>query len=120
MLTLDSSRRYYLYRAPADMRKGFNGLSGLVRDGMQGDPLSGVVYIFVNRKRDRLKLLLWDTTGFVIWYKRLERGTFELPETKNGVSSALIPRETLLLMLEGIELKSVPKRKRYRHLKVAQ
>ena len=113
MLALESSRRYFLYRGPADMRKGFNGLGGLVRNAMKANPLSGDVFIFVNRRRNRIKLLVWDRTGFVVWYKCLEQGTFEIPPVENENHSLALSWETLVMILEGIELKSIRHRKRY-------
>jgi transposase len=110
MFGLTSSHRYYLYHEAADMRKGFDGLSGLVLSHLQGDPRDGGVYIFVNRRRDRMKLLLWEHTGFTLYYKRLERGTFELPHGHDP----RISWETLMLMLSGISLQSIHRRKRYR------
>ena len=104
-------RRYFLYRGATDMRKSFSGLGALVRNEMKGKLLSGDVFIFVNRRRDRMKLLCWDRTGFLIWYKRLEEGTFELPKG----SSSELSRSELMLILEGIELRSVRHRKRYTH-----
>lgn len=115
MLSLGSSHRYYLYRLPTDMRKGFHGLSGLVRLELGQDPLSGDVFIFINRKRDKMKLLLWDRTGFVVWYKGLEAGTFELPSREE--KSYVISYDKLVMILEGIVLDSVKKRKRYRRKK---
>jgi transposase len=108
MLSLGSSHQYYLYREAADMRKGADGLSGLVRMGMDRDPLSGEVFIFVNRRRDKMKLLVWEHSGFVVWYKRLEAGTFELPATGGQISW-----QKLMLILEGVALSSVVQRKRY-------
>lgn len=93
------------------MRKGFGGLSGLVRDGLGKDPLSGDVFVFINRRRNRMKLLVWDRTGFVLYYKLLERGTFELPELKGGTCQ--VSWQQLVLMLEGVELRSVRQRKRF-------
>lgn len=115
MLSLGASHRYYIYRLPTDMRKGFNGLSGLIRSELGQDPLSGDVFIFINRKRDKMKLLLWDRTGFVIWYKALESGTFELPSGEE--KSYVISYDKLVMILEGIVLDSVRKRKRYRRKK---
>lgn len=94
------------------MRKGFNGLSGLVRRHLEHDLLSGDVFIFLNRRRDRIKLLMWDQTGFAVWYKVLEQGTFELPAA--GADHIELPWSDLVLLLEGIEIKSVKRRKRYR------
>ena len=77
MVTLGSTLRYYLGREPVDMRKSFGGLQGVVTNQMGRDALSGEVFIFMNRRRDQVKLLVWDRSGFVIYYKRLERGRFE-------------------------------------------
>jgi transposase len=96
------------------MRKGFSGLSGLVREHIDHELLSGDVFIFVNRRRDRIKLLMWDVTGFALYYKQLERGTFELPLTARK-GTAELSWSDLVLVLEGIELKSIKRRKRYRH-----
>ena len=94
------------------MRKGFNGLSGLVRDHIEHDLMSGDVFIFLNRRRNRVKLLMWDATGFAVWYKVLESGTFELPD--NGEESSLeLNWSRLVMLLEGVELKSIKRRKRY-------
>lgn len=91
------------------MRKGFDGLSGLVREALMKDPLSGDVFIFFNKRRTQVKLLLWERDGFSIYYKRLERGTYELPSsTKNELRA-----DELMLILQGISLKSVRRRKRF-------
>ena len=110
---LSGQIRYYLYGPSTDLRKGFDGLSGIVRNELQRNPLSGDVFIFINRRRNLLKLLVWDQTGFVIYYKRLESGTFEIPSRKNGNKSLVISREELVMILEGISLKKVKRRKRY-------
>jgi transposase len=94
------------------MRKGFNGLSGIVRNKMGGNPMDGSVYIFVNRRRDRMKLLVWERGGFVLYYKLLEKGTFQLPKIQG--KSASMSWHQLVLILEGVLLESVKKRKRYR------
>lgn len=93
------------------MRKGFNGLSGLVRNHIQHELLSGDVFIFLNKRRDRIKLLVWDRNGFVVWYKVLEQGTFELPAAENNTLE--MSWSDIQLLLEGIEIKSVKRRKRY-------
>lgn len=111
MLSLGSSHQYYLYRSATDMRKGFDGLSGLVLDELGRDPLSGEVFVFINRKGDRMKLLVWERGGFVLWYKRLESGTFELPGSE--AKTYPLRYEELVLMLEGIVLSSVRRRKRF-------
>lgn len=109
MLSLSTSSRYFLYRHQADMRKGFDGLSGLVREGLAKDPLSGDVFIFFNKRRTQVKLLLWERDGFSIYHKRLERGTYELPSSV----SAELRGDELMLILQGISLKSVRRRKRF-------
>jgi transposase len=91
------------------MRKGFDGLSGLVREGLGKDPLSGDVFIFFNRRRTQVKLLLWEQDGFSIYHKRLERGTYEVPAS----ASAELRSDELMLILQGISLKSVRRRKRF-------
>ena len=96
------------------MRKGFDGLSGLVREQMGSDPLDGSVYLFVNRRRDRMKLLVWESGGFVLYYKRLERGTFELPKAKMASHKLQMNWETLVLMIQGIRLEKIVKKKRYK------
>jgi transposase len=91
------------------MRKGFDGLSGLVREGLGKDPLSGDVFIFFNKRRTQVKLLLWERDGFSIYHKRLERGTYELPTN----ASTELRSDELMLILQGISLKSVRRRKRF-------
>lgn len=94
------------------MRKGFDGLSGLVRQGLLKDPLSGDIFIFFNKRRTQVKLLLWEKDGFSIYHKRLERGTYELPsEDRSG--SVELRSDELMLILQGISLKSVRRRERF-------
>jgi transposase len=119
MIGFTSSQRYYLSVPPADMRKSYDGLSGLVRQGLGRDPLSGEVFIFLNRRRTQMKLLVWDRSGFVIWGKRLERGTFELPGSSAAGASVVLSWEELVLILEGVCLGSVRHRKRYSRQKTA-
>jgi transposase len=98
------------------MRKGFDSLSGLVASAMNHDPLSKSVFIFFNKKRNQVKLLLWEGDGFALYYKRLEKGTFEIPAGDNKNSSVSISSEQLQFILQGIFLKSIRKRKRYQHI----
>ena len=119
MLGFTPAQRYYLSREPADMRKSYDGLSGLVRQGLGRDPLSGEVFIFLNRRRTMIKILVWDRSGFVIWSKRLERGTFELPLRPEAGSSVALAWEELVMILEGVSLGSVQRRKRYSREKAA-
>jgi transposase len=113
MLSLSGSSRYFLYRPAADMRKSFDGLSGLVREGLTKDPLNGDVFIFFNARRTQVKLLVWERDGFAIWYKRLEKGTFELPVRDEKTNGSELRSEELLLILQGISLQSVRRRKRF-------
>ncbi len=113
MFSLTERHRYYLYARPTDMRKGFNGWSGLVRNKMGRNPLSGDVYLFINRSRNRMKLLVWESGGFVLYYKRLEQGTFEYPESITNHQSATINWQQLLLIVKGIRLSSIEQRKRF-------
>jgi transposase len=115
MIGLHAQHRYYLYAKPADMRKSFDGLSGLVRNHMDRNPLEGEVYVFLNRQRSIIKLLVWDRTGFSIYSKRLERGSFERPRREEGPAAMSLSWEELVLILEGISLGSVRRRKRYKH-----
>ena len=112
MLSLNSYR-LYLYVHSCDMRKGIDGLSGLVRNEMDLDPFSGAVYIFFNKPRNVVKLLKWDTTGFAIFYKRLSKGSFSKYSASMDDKSCLIKRDELTCILDGIELKSIRKRKLY-------
>lgn len=113
MFQLGERHKYYLYTQTADMRKGFDGLSGIVRNEMGRNPLSGDVYIFINRTRNRMKLLVWEVDGLVLYYKRLERGSFELMVDDSGSLSKQISWQKLLLLVKGIILKSVQQKRRY-------
>lgn len=108
--------RVYLCTSTTDMRKGFDTLAALVRDGLGCDPLSGDLFLFVGRRRDRIKLLYWDRDGFALWYKRLERGTFRLPVAEPGAASIELRASELAMLLEGIDLRSLKQCKRFRRL----
>ena len=113
MFNISKAYRYFMYGRRADKRKGFNGLCGLVRIEFLQNPLSGDVFIFINRPRNRIKLLHWQGDGFAIYYKRLEKGTYEMPEINSASASIELDAQQLLLILEGISLLSVKKRRRY-------
>lgn len=115
MLHLSAACRYYLYTGTTDMRKGFDSLCGIITAQMHLNALSGAVFIFFNRKHNQVKLLLFEGDGFALYHKRLERGTYELPEADNNSGSASITSQQLQLMLQGISLKSIRRRKRYQH-----
>lgn len=111
MFNLSAAHTYHLYTQPTDMRKSFDSLSGLVRSHLQADPFNGHVYVFVNKQRNRLKLLHWEKGGFTLYYKRLEKGQFELPATTQPAYR--IPWSDLMLILEGISLKNIQRKARF-------
>lgn len=111
MLHLSSVRKYYLYTEICDFRKGFEGLCNLVMERFGELLTSGSVFIFFNRRRNRVKLLCWEGDGFAIYYKRLEAGTYERPQSDWGTRPLTASEAHLLL--SGISLGSVTYRKRY-------
>ena len=117
MLVLGASLRVFVCSQPADMQRSFDGLCGMAEAIMKQDPLSGSLFVFRNRNRDRLKILYWDKDGLAIWYKRLETGTFQLPTDVTPKdarpASAEISTEELSMLLGGIDLANVKRRKRY-------
>jgi len=121
MLSLSPRPRFFLYTAPADMRKGFDGLGGLVRNQMGADPGAGDVFVFVNRARTQLRLLYFDGDGFVLVAKRLERGTFAVvpvdaataADAGADAASRALRRDELVLMIEGIDRIDTRRRLRY-------
>lgn len=114
MLHLSSTVRYYLHRSPADMRKGFDSLSGIVSSQMQRSASSGDIFIFLNKNRTHIKLLLWEGDGFALYYKRLEQGTYELPVCSNSDITMPITSQQLQFILQGIKLSKIEYRKRYK------
>lgn len=97
------------------MRKSFDGLSGIVRNELNLNPICGDIFIFINRRRDQIKLLHWEGDGFSLYYKRLEQGTFEIPAACKNDLQVEIGRDILQLILQGISLQSVERRKRFRN-----
>ena len=113
MLSITRLHRCYLYRGFTDMRKGIDSLCGLVRNELGKDPMSGELFIFFCRARRRIKILLWDEDGYALYQKRLERGTFEMPD---GTSlHETISAEQLNFLLSGVNLKKLSYRPRYQH-----
>jgi transposase len=106
--------KVYLATGPTDMRKGFDTLAALVREFLRHDPLSGHLFLFVGRGKDRLKILHWENGGYWIWYKRLEEGTFRLPAVSPQAASVELRASELAMLLEGIDLKSIKRSKRFR------
>lgn len=113
MLSLSADTKIYVAADPTDMRKGFDGLQGIVSGVLEQDPLSGHLFLFVNRRRDKLKILYWDGDGLAIWYRRLEQGTFQMPTIDPDRKSAVIRSDELTMLLRGIDYRNVQRRKRY-------
>jgi transposase len=113
MFTLSSSLRFHLYSRPTDMRKSFDGLSGIVQNHLDRNPCSGEVFLFINRRRDKIKLLHWQGISFTLYYKRLEKGTFELPEYDSSVGSITLNYTQIVMIIDGLTVKNIQKRKQY-------
>jgi transposase len=107
------SSKVYLATAPTDMRKGFDTLAAMVKEFLRHDPLSGHLFLFVGRGKDRLKVLQWENDGYAIYYKRLEEGTFRLPAVSADSASVELKASELAMLLEGIDLKSIKRSKRF-------
>lgn len=114
MLSLPLPVRIFLCTQPADMRRSFDGLAQMVREFLRADPLSGHLFVFRSKRGDRVKLLYWDTDGLAIWYKRLEEGTFRFPAATGEGHGVEIRAADLAMLLGGVDLDSVRRRKRYR------
>lgn len=115
ILHLTDQRRYHIYRKETDMRKGFDSLCGIIKNELGRQVVSGDAFIFINRTRTHLKLLVWEHDGFTIVYRRLEKGTFEVPAFNLDEESLQITSDQLHCILKGIKLSSVKYRKRYQH-----
>lgn len=113
MLTFAPNLRIYLHTQPTDMRKSFDGLCGLVRSVFGADPTDGSLFLFINRRRDRLKMLWWDRDGLALFYKRLEAGTFEMLRAADQSATLEIDATQLAMLLGGVTLDSAKRRKRY-------
>lgn len=113
MLSLPLPVKIFWSVAPTDMRKSFDSLCALVSEQLGQDPLSGHLFVFTSRRRDRVKLLYFEKGGLAIWYKRLEEGTFAAPQPVGDGKSVQLSAEDLSLLLSGIDLASVQRRKRY-------
>jgi len=114
MISLPASVRVYLCSSPCDMRKSFDGLQALVTQAMELDPFAGHLFVFGNKRRDRVKILYWDRDGFAVWAKRLEEGSYAMPFEENGESRREITSQDLGALLSGIDLQHAKRRKRYR------
>jgi transposase len=114
MIHLPASVRVYLCTSPCDMRRSFDGLHALVTGAMQLDALGGHLFVFANRRRDRVKILYWDRDGFAVWAKRLEEGTYAVPFGGENEQRREITAPELGALLSGIDLSAAKRRKRYR------
>lgn len=114
MFGLEDSRRYYVCQHYVRMNMGINGLSRIVSNELRHPLLNGDVFIFFGKSRQMVKLLCWDGDGFLLYQKRLERGTFELPRFRPGLKAAEMPYRTLSAIMRGVSLKSVRYRSRLR------
>lgn len=115
MIHLPASVRVYLCLMPCDMRKSFDALQGLVREHLELDAFAGHLFVFANRRRDRVKILYWDRDGFAIWSKRLEEGTYAVPFGEAGAECRReITAQELGALLSGIDLSTAKRRHRYR------
>ena len=114
MLSLPPSVRIFLCVEVTDMRRGFDGLAAMVSELLKDDPLSGHLFVFRNRRRDRVKILYWDRDGYALWYKRLEKGTFKFPAAASRQSRRVeVKASDLMMLLDGVDLRTVQREKRY-------
>lgn len=113
MLSFPAHTCVYLCTAAVDLRKSFDGLGGLVEAVFQRDVLDGHLFLFLNKRRDRVKALWWDRDGLAIWYKRLERGTFETPRARGDAQHLELDATELAMLLGGVSLASMKRRKRF-------
>jgi len=115
MLHLSDRQRYFLFKNSTDMRKSFHGLASIVTQQMHHDVLNGDIYVFISKRRNAIKLLRFEGDGFTIFYKQLEKGTFEMPEITDDSVSITTSCDQLLFILKGVALKKIKYRPRYSH-----
>lgn len=113
MFALTAENIFHLYSQPTDMRQSFDALSGLVRNNLGSNPTGGEVFIFINKTRNRIKLLHWQGSGYLLYYKRLEKGTFEMPRYDASVGSITLSYAQLVMIMDGLSIKNLQKRVRY-------
>lgn len=111
MFSLSGQLQYFLYRGACDMRKGFDGLSGIVVNELGQSPTSGSVFVFINKPKNQMKLLHWERGGLVVYQKRLETGRFSIPHLADA--QGIISWPELVLMVEGVSYFGLKKKKRY-------
>lgn len=115
LIVLTDQRSYHLYRKETDMRKGFNQLCGIITNELGRIVTQGDAFIFINRPRTHLKLLVYEKGGFTIFYRRLEKGAFEVPSFNLDANSMQLTTDQLHFILQGISLQTIRYRKRYQH-----
>jgi len=113
MFTLGSSLKFQLYSQPTDMRKSFDSLCGLIQNELGQSPVNGEVYVFINKTRNKVKLLHWAGSGFVLYYKRLESGTFEHPQYDIETGSYQMSYSQMVMLIDGISIKNIERKKHY-------
>ena len=113
MISLQGDTRIFIALGPTDMRKGFDALAAIVAHSLKLDPLSGQMFLFFNRRRDKMKILYWDRDGLAIWYRRLEQGTYQVPQADPTSHSVEVRAEELLMILRGIDYQNAKRRKRF-------
>ena len=113
MIHLPASVRVYLCTSPCDMRRSFDGLHALVTGAMKLDAFAGHLFVFANRRKDRVKILYWDRDGFAMWAKRLEEGTYAMPFDEGDEPRREVTTQELGALLSGIDLSLAKRRKRY-------
>jgi len=113
MISLPGDRPIFLYIEPTDMRKSFDGLSGIIQNTLEANPCSGDVFIFINKRHDKVKLLHWQGISFTLYYKRLEKGTFDLPQYDIESGSITLSYTQIVMMVDGLSIKNIQKRKSY-------
>ena len=113
MFALTTSHRFQLYSEPTDMRKSFDGLCGIVQNCLGQSPQSGEVFMFINKRRDKVKLLHWAGSGFMLYYKRLESGTFEFPSYELDQSAVRLSYTQMVMLIDGICIVNIKRKPRY-------
>ncbi len=113
MMNMPTAGKIFLHRDATDMRKSFDGLVGIIRSQLGCDPTDGSLFLFINGRRDRIKAMYWDRDGMALWYKRLERGTFEWLQASGTEAAISIDATQLALILGGVSLESAKRRKRF-------
>lgn len=114
MLSLGTEQKYELYLPPTDMRKSFDSLSGIIESELRCSSINGKVYLFINRLRNKVKILHWRTGGYVLYYKRLEQGVFKLPKYDESVKSIELDYSQLVLLFDGISVGNLSRKARYK------